>query len=451
MATLLMKSIEEIALTLDKNILKMNKHELVILGVTIGLRKEETQDLTLRQIKKKITEKYEEIMDEENTPEDKKKESLINIIDDITVITSQKQKLNETEEDDCDEQDRLDPSWKLTPAVRSRLLLHDVDNNDDDSDVTTKSNHRNDRGCTHHQGTDATGKKSLYDWGVMDKTSLLRREFRVKGQIGEVGQKDKLSYISLMHQISEADQQGYDDDEIVSGVIRAMTPNLTLRNVLEASSNLTRKRLLSFLEAHYGEQNTADLWSKLSSLSQCPDESSYSFVLRCVELKQKILLSSQRASIKFEKPLLSQLLHQTLIRGLGSTYVVQEIKHLLNEGVSDEELIIAVTKASTVEQERTLLQSKTKNLVKVNQIQKGETHDEDQLASVVKALSQQVAILQKDINEMKNASIKVPYGKPKCKFCGYSNCRHCFKCGKEDHISRYCRGESTTRNQGNEQ
>ena len=74
------------------------------------------------------------------------------------------------------------------------------------------------------------------------RTSLLRKEFKIKGQIGEANQKDKLTYVSLMHQIDEvqetgyvslmhqtdeAQETGYEESEIVSSVIRAMIPSLT--------------------------------------------------------------------------------------------------------------------------------------------------------------------------------------------------------------------------------
>lgn len=39
--------------------------------------------------------------------------------------------------------------------------------------------------------------------------------------MGEAGQKDKITCISLMHQINEAKVAGYDDDDIMNGVIRA--------------------------------------------------------------------------------------------------------------------------------------------------------------------------------------------------------------------------------------
>ena len=88
------------------------------------------------------------------------------------------------------------------------------------------------------------------------RTSLLRKELKkIKSQIGEANQKDKLTYVSLMHQIDEAQEAGYEKSENVSSVIRAMIPSLTLRNVLESTPNLPLKQLLHYLEAHFDEQN----------------------------------------------------------------------------------------------------------------------------------------------------------------------------------------------------
>ena len=61
-----------------------------------------------------------------------------------------------------------------------------------------------------------------------------------------------------MHQIDEAQEAGYEESEIVSSVIRAMIPSLTLRNVLERTSNLSLNQLLLYLEAHFDEQNATD-------------------------------------------------------------------------------------------------------------------------------------------------------------------------------------------------
>ena len=60
---------------------------------------------------------------------------------------------------------------------------------------------------------------------------------------------------------------------------------------------------------------------------------------------------------------------RTLERGLSRTYVVQTIRHLLRTGVSDEELIFEVTKATTAEKERVAIQSKGKKTLRVNTVQ----------------------------------------------------------------------------------
>ena len=104
-----------------------------------------------------------------------------------------------------------------------------------------------------------------------------------------------------------------------------------------------------------------DLWSKLTSMPQSPEESFYSFVLRCIELRQKILIASTKSDIKFDKSLLDKVFCRTLERGLSGTYVVQEIRHLLNIGVSDEELIFEVTKASAAKKNVLLYGLKEKN------------------------------------------------------------------------------------------
>ena len=101
-----------------------------------------------------------------------------------------------------------------------------------------------------------------------------------------------------MHQINEAKAAGYDQDEIVNGVMRAMVPSLTLRNVLETTTNLNLDRLLSLLEDHFEEKSTTDLWNKLTSMAQSSEEPSYSFLLRCIELRQKILIASTKSDIK---------------------------------------------------------------------------------------------------------------------------------------------------------
>ena len=130
------------------------------------------------------------------------------------------------------------------------------------------------------------GKFSLLrELGVLKKTSLLRKDFKIKGQLVEIGQRDKISYVSLMHQINEAKLSGYDEEDIINSAIRAMTPSLTLRNILEITPHLSLKKLMRYLEMHFDKRSATDLCSKLTSMTQLPEESAYSFVMRCIETR----------------------------------------------------------------------------------------------------------------------------------------------------------------------
>ena len=73
----------------------------------------------------------------------------------------------------------------------------------------------------------------------LGQTSLLRKDFKIRGIIGNSGQKDRINFVSLTHQINDGRTTGYSDYEILGGVLKAMSPNLHLRNVLETMEGLT--------------------------------------------------------------------------------------------------------------------------------------------------------------------------------------------------------------------
>ena len=78
---------------------------------------------------------------------------------------------------------------------------------------------------------------------LLASASALRRQFKISGQIGEPGQKDKVSFTSLVRQMTNGRMQGYSECEIVDGVIRAITPGLVLRNYLETYKDLSLDQL----------------------------------------------------------------------------------------------------------------------------------------------------------------------------------------------------------------
>ena len=83
---------------------------------------------------------------------------------------------------------------------------------------------------------------------------------------------------------------------------------------------------VQFLEAHFNEGSAEDLCNAITSLVQSTDESVYAYVMRTIEIRQKILLASQKATgkgkIGFDKGLVMKLFLRTLERGIISQYVV---------------------------------------------------------------------------------------------------------------------------------
>ena len=67
----------------------------------------------------------------------------------------------------------------------------------------------------------------------------------------------------------------------------------------------------------------------MTSLVQSTDESIYAYVMRTIEIRQKVLLASQKASgkgeISFDKDLVMKLFLRTLERGIISQEIKEEL------------------------------------------------------------------------------------------------------------------------------
>ena len=135
--------------------------------------------------------------------------------------------------------------------------------------------------------------------------SDFKRELKIIGQIREPGQKDKLSFVSLVRQIEGALQKGYRPQEVVNAVVRAINLGMRLRSYLEGLSGLTLPRLRRILRSHYQEKSATDLYRQLSTLVQEPQENPQSFLIRAFDTRQKILFASQEvdAQLKYDPKL----------------------------------------------------------------------------------------------------------------------------------------------------
>jgi hypothetical protein len=67
-------------------------------------------------------------------------------------------------------------------------------------------------------------------------STILHRDFKIQGIIGQPSQKDKLGYQVLMSQIETGKDKGYSDKENMTAVVRAVQPGMQLRSYLGSVS-----------------------------------------------------------------------------------------------------------------------------------------------------------------------------------------------------------------------
>lgn len=207
--------------------------------------------------------------------------------------------------------------------------------------------------------------------------SAWSREFKISGQIGEPGQRDKLSFSSLAHQIEHGRSRGFSELEIVDAVIRAIAPGMQLRSYLEGKTNLTLPTLRRILRAHFQEKGATELYKQLTSEVQSSRETPQSFLVRCLDLRQKILFASQEAesSLKYDPKLVQSMFLHTILTGLQNDSIRGDLRpYLTQTDVSDELLFDKVNLACAHEAER---QSKKKFVqpctTKVHTVQSSDT------------------------------------------------------------------------------
>ncbi|CAI5669819.1 unnamed protein product, partial [Oreochromis niloticus] len=186
-------------------------------------------------------------------------------------------------------------------------------------------------------------------------SSMWRKDFKISGQIGEPGQKDRLTFSSLARQIESGINRGYPESEITDAVIRAITPGLQLRSYLEGKENLTSPALRRILRSHYQEKGATELYKQLTSEVQSSKETPQNFLIRTMDLRQKILFASQEveSSLKYDPALVQSLFMHTVLTGLQNDNIKSDLQpYLLQTNTSDELLLEKVNIAVANEKER---------------------------------------------------------------------------------------------------
>ena len=290
---------------------------------------------------------------------------------------------------------------------------------------------------------------------------VFRREFKIFGQIGDAGQKDKITFLSLMHQIEAGLARKYKEREVVEAVIRAINPASRLRSYLEGKPSLTLADLRRILRSHYGERDATELYYQLSRARQDVKESPQEFLIRAMDLQQKVRFVSKEltAGPKYEAEQVRAMFLHSLQTGFRSEGVRTDMRpYLQDPNITDEELLeklnIAASHEAELQQKMNGSRPTTVSSVSHNtpDLEPSKTSKPNPLVEDVKELKLQVAALvaalqaggNQSTNSASNRATR-PRGPPRkwgCQGCQTQGvgdqCRHCFKCGSPDHYMRNC-------------
>ena len=299
-----------------------------------------------------------------------------------------------------------------------------------------------------------------------------RRELRIAGQIGESGQKDKLSFTSLARQMEAAVNDNRTETEIIEAILKAMSPGLRLRSYLEGTANLTLGKLRRLLRAHYQEKDATTLFHELSGAAQPNGETPQNYLIRLLDMRQKIIFASQEdnSGLAYNPELVQKMLTKSFCTGLQGLTIRSKMENLLAEGkVSDEVLMeqlnAAVATESEIKIKRAAVGRQSAKLQEVEASTPPKPTSSDLLkSSILKELKEDIqTFLKAEVNaafgqqqqqsqprrqyQPQPPQQQRPRGCQACQSEGVgSSCQHCFKCGSRNHYARGCRAPRTSGN-----
>ena len=308
-------------------------------------------------------------------------------------------------------------------------------------------------------------------------TNILRRDFKISGLIGDPNDRNTMTYISLVKQIDAGQTKGFNDSEIVEGVIKAMTPSLKLKRYLDSMQNLTLKDLKEILQAHYGRKSTTDLFTELAKLSQTVEEDALTFLTRALALRQQVIFACDQgrgSEIHYTPEQVQSLFLRRLELGMRDPTIRAKMgPHLTSTGISDQRLITTLSDIISREEEHRQLIGGVRPKARINEVEVAGFCDENSsnkskkepkagaLQTKVEAMEVQIKGLSEKMDKLLINQVEAQYNissfrrkrRPACTKCKQESkeesCSHCFGCGSGEHFKQNC-PKRNTQMQGNE-
>ena len=280
-----------------------------------------------------------------------------------------------------------------------------------------------------------------------------RRQLKITGIIGdEKDGKNVLNYINLSSQIGDALKSGYTKDEIVRSIKRAVAAGSSLRTYFDTQT-VSLEDMLSIIRDFYGEKSANDMFKDLGQLCQGAEEKATDFLIRAFHLRQKVLIASDIEGATYGTTLVFETFCRSVRTGLLNEATRGNMKKFLDPKLAPptpDNVLLRELSAITIENDEALAKHKVLRKVNVRELEAkvNAEHAEQKkqslsgLTDTLQPLVDGMALLQKQMQELKENKQGGQKRYRKCPDCQKSNnqtCRHCWKCGGSTHFSRECK------------
>jgi hypothetical protein len=227
-------------------------------------------------------------------------------------------------------------------------------------------------------------------------------------------------------------------------------------------------KLRAILRSHFQEKSATELYQQLTTIVQSPEESPQSFLIRTLDLRQKVLFASKEAGvkIKYDGSLVQGLFLHSLETGLHHEAARTKLRPFLQQTTDTERQKkfgkasqarqrkinnVQAVKSSSADVEEPIDQHLLNQVVKEK---KGPKQGE--LVSALKAVKTELAELRKTLTNQQTKAkeqdtMETQVGRrgrlcTKCQEAKQQNCDHCFRCVSSDHFARGCKKRSNSGN-----
>ena len=274
-------------------------------------------------------------------------------------------------------------------------------------------------------------------FSVNDLRKAWRRECKIKGTIGKIGDKEnKLTYVDVERQIKSHEANGYPENEIIDAVINATQAGSTLRTLLQ-TTEVDLETVKDILQSYFEEDSGGNLVTQLAKAKQCSKDPQ-TFLMDCINLKNRIAkLPEEEGGMSMKAA--TTIMLSALETGLTCDRILNRLMPLLSKpNVTDGELIAAMSKAVIAYKGRESkgdLKGKEGERKQVKVIDAEGSMKDDKIMKMVNEIRADVKVLRND----GGGGRRVDYGCEACCVAGKGrSCTHCFHCGSGDHRYAAC-------------